>query len=327
MDYPSVKISLLVTYYNEKTLLTECLQSAFAQTVLPDEIIVYDDAGPFPAVDYLPNHELSKKVRVIRGEKNIMIAGARNRLLREATCEYVHFLDADDLLVPECFETLKEAFKKEPADVYVNEVKSVMLDTNKPISDAVLELHKLPNAKSITDFAIRGCLLPGSTTFKPEDALAIGGFRSDELLQAEDYEFNVRLVYNARTIKVISKPLMIQRFRKDGLSKNGEQCYLEGMKAIRLLVKYLPKEYHQSLAVRSALNGKIFYEIKNIHAAEDAFMLANQLSPDYINEDPLLYRKLTKLFGQMSAEKISEVYRDLLPRRLRAKMKFISRYI
>jgi len=47
-------ISVLITYYNERELLTECLRSLAAQTQLPDEILIYDDASTYRQLSMCP---------------------------------------------------------------------------------------------------------------------------------------------------------------------------------------------------------------------------------------------------------------------------------
>src|ERR1043165_9541693 len=90
-------ISVLITYYNERQLLTECLESLEAQTDRPDEILIYDDCSTYPAKDYLLP---GLPARVIRGEENHGPSHGRNVLLEAARSECVHFHDSDDLFAP-----------------------------------------------------------------------------------------------------------------------------------------------------------------------------------------------------------------------------------
>src|SRR5687767_1173472 len=87
-------LGVLVTYYGERELLRECLDSVLAGASVPDEIVVYDDASSVPASRFVPT---GAPVRVIRGRENRGPAFGRNLLMRESACDYVHFHDADDL--------------------------------------------------------------------------------------------------------------------------------------------------------------------------------------------------------------------------------------
>src|SRR6185437_15089588 len=86
-------LSVLITYYNERELLRECLQSLVAQEFPPDEVLIYDDASRHPAADYLIP---GLPVRVLRGDVNVGPSRARNELWQAARGEYVHFHDSDD---------------------------------------------------------------------------------------------------------------------------------------------------------------------------------------------------------------------------------------
>src|ERR1700730_15948409 len=90
-------IGILITYWNERELLTECLESIGQQIDRVDEVLVYDDASDYPAKDYLPPGSIT---RVIRGDRNRGPSYGQNALLASSRSEYVHFHDADDLILP-----------------------------------------------------------------------------------------------------------------------------------------------------------------------------------------------------------------------------------
>src|SRR5438552_8252612 len=91
------RVAVLITYYNERFMLRDCLQSLYRQSAPVDEVLIYDDCSLYPAEDYLV---LGRAVRVIRATQNKGPSMGRNRLLAECSSEYVHFHDADDLFRP-----------------------------------------------------------------------------------------------------------------------------------------------------------------------------------------------------------------------------------
>jgi glycosyltransferase involved in cell wall biosynthesis len=311
-------ISLLITYYNEKKLLTDCLQSVYKQTVLPDEILVYDDASKYPAENYVPSHP-DINVKVIRGKENIMVAAARNRLMKEATSEYLHYQDADDLLEPDCIEIIKKKIDEYSPELVINEVRSVSFDDNSPVSNAVMSLHSIKN-DDLLDFAIAGALLAPSTTFKKSLGLKLDGYKAGKLLQCEDYEFNIRLVHYATSLQLIKKPLVIQRIRNNSMSSNTNELYVEGVKALRFLLAELPEKYHQSIAKRASSMGRILFQNGFHEDAKKAFQFAKSVYSQPFLQENFLYKFLSKVFGQYNAEKISVTYRRFLPRSVRQKL-------
>lgn len=311
------KIGVLITYYNEKQLLTDCLNSVLRQTVPPDEIIIYDDASQHPATHYLPQVWGVEKVRIVTGKANIGSSAARNRLMQEASSDYVRFLDADDLLQPTCVEVLKACFEAHPAEVYINEYTSIELETGKLLDETGLNITAIRTKNELVSYAIRGCLLNGTATFDRQLALRIGGFKGGQLVQAEDYEFYARLVEATASFHIITEPLMIQRCRDNSVSKNEEQGFLEGMKALQMLEFSMPPIYKHDIAVRASSNGKVLYKLGNHTAAKQAFDYARQLSPQVHQHEKLFYRLISTYFSQQHAEEVSGFYRQLFPVRFR----------
>ena len=310
-------ITLGITYYNEKELLTECIESVYKQTVLPDEIIVYDDASRFPAKDYIPHHP-AIPVKIIRGKKNIMVSGARNAIMNAGISDYIHYQDADDLFEPFCFEYLKNTLQKNPVDLVINEVRSVAFEDMKPISGAVMSLETVKKG-SLVNFALKGSLLAPSPTFKKSLGLKLGGYKADKLLQCEDFEFSVRLAYYATNYEIITKPLIIQRLRKDSMSTDKKELYVEGIKALNFLKAELPEIYHPDIAERGSRMGRLLYQYGFYEEAKEAFRFANAFQDVPYRNENMVYQVLSKLLGQYNAEKISSGYRKLLPFRMRQK--------
>src|SRR5579859_1014482 len=91
-------LGVLITYYNERELLRECLGSLMTCRDKPEEVLIYDDASQFPAEDYIPR---GLNVQVIHAEVNGGPARGRNRLLGCSRSDYIHFQDADDLFHPD----------------------------------------------------------------------------------------------------------------------------------------------------------------------------------------------------------------------------------
>lgn len=95
-------VSVVIPCYNGAKYLRETIQSALAQTHPPLEILVIDDGS---TDDSAAIAELfGPPVRVIR-QTNQGESVARNRGIDEAQGDWIAFLDADDLWLPEKLET------------------------------------------------------------------------------------------------------------------------------------------------------------------------------------------------------------------------------
>jgi len=87
-------ISAIVPVYNGERYIQETLESIFAQTYRPLEIIVIDDGSTDRTPVLVERYH--KKVRYVRHD-NCGVAATRNRGATESTGDYIAFLDSDDL--------------------------------------------------------------------------------------------------------------------------------------------------------------------------------------------------------------------------------------
>lgn len=101
------RFSVIIPAFNAEKTLARCAASAAGQGAA--EILVIDD-GSRDGTGKLAG-ELAEQIpalRVIRQE-NLGVSGARNRGIREASGEWILFLDADDALLPGAAEALLSA--------------------------------------------------------------------------------------------------------------------------------------------------------------------------------------------------------------------------
>ena len=113
------EISVIVPVYRVEAYLRQCVDSIRKQTFQQLEIILVDDGSPdaCPALcDELAQEDA--RIRVIH-RANGGLSAARNTGLDAAEGDYVAFVDSDDFLAPEMYETLYRELKQKNADVAV----------------------------------------------------------------------------------------------------------------------------------------------------------------------------------------------------------------
>jgi glycosyltransferase involved in cell wall biosynthesis len=96
-----MKISLLATTYNWKDALALCLESALAQTRLPDEIIVADDGSREDTAETVARFARRSPVPLLhvwQEDEGFRAAAARNRGIAASSGDYLIFVDGDVLL-------------------------------------------------------------------------------------------------------------------------------------------------------------------------------------------------------------------------------------
>ena len=97
-----MRISVVIPTYNRAHIVTRAVESALAQSRAPDEIIVVDDGSTDDTAGAL--RRFADRIRYIT-QRNAGVSEARNRGVREASCEWIAFLDSDDEWMPDKLAT------------------------------------------------------------------------------------------------------------------------------------------------------------------------------------------------------------------------------
>lgn len=88
-------VSVIMPVYNGAKYIKQAVDSVYNQDV-PLELIVIDDGSTDETKAVLRRYMKRSDFRYLFNEKNMGAAGSRNRGVKEASGEYVAFLDADD---------------------------------------------------------------------------------------------------------------------------------------------------------------------------------------------------------------------------------------
>lgn len=117
--YTPQAVSVIVPAYNVECYIIEALESVWHSTYRPIELIVVDDGSTDGTLDTLRNWVAD--IGILRDFEVILIeqanhgaTAARNAGLRSCHGEFVHFLDADDTVVPPFYEIAVAALKADP---------------------------------------------------------------------------------------------------------------------------------------------------------------------------------------------------------------------
>jgi glycosyltransferase involved in cell wall biosynthesis len=201
-----MKISVVIPAYNAASFLPRCLQSVFAQTLKPDEVIVVDDGSADNSA------ELAEQLgaTVIR-RSNSGPAAARTAGIKSASNEWIALLDADDLWAPDKLERQALCIRPDTVLVYTgirmfddNGVREVV-----PAVDAASARKMLRYANPIT---------PSTVIVKRDAILQLGGFR-DGISGCEDWEMWFRLQQLGQ-FEAVSDPLADYYVYPKSLSSN-----------------------------------------------------------------------------------------------------------
>ncbi len=108
MHVPTV--SVVIPCFNQGHFLAEAIDSVFAQTLPPSELLIVDDGSTDDTAAVARRYSSARYL----AQPNLGLARARNRGLRAARSEFLVFLDADDRLRPGALDAGVEGTRSAP---------------------------------------------------------------------------------------------------------------------------------------------------------------------------------------------------------------------
>ena len=175
-------ISVIIPTYNHAHLITKCLQSLIEQTYTNWEALVVNNFSSDNTIEVVESLA-DKRIRIINFYNNGVIAAARNKGIRNATGEWIAFLDSDDWWYPskltevvqikkdydviyhnldgytpsgKSFRTYKGRYHKKPVfeDLLTkgNQILNSSVVIRKKVTEEVNYLSEDPNLFAIEDF-------------------------------------------------------------------------------------------------------------------------------------------------------------------------------
>lgn len=117
MEKADVKVTIVVPCYNVQLYIEKCLNSLMEQTYQNIEIICVDDGSVDSTVSIIEEYQdKDNRIKLIQ-QKNQYAGVARNNGMKQATGEYIIFLDADDYFADILIEKMLESAIENKSDI------------------------------------------------------------------------------------------------------------------------------------------------------------------------------------------------------------------
>jgi GT2 family glycosyltransferase len=107
-----LSVSVIIPTYNSASFVGAAIDSALNQTRLPHEIFVIDDGSTDDTRQVLSQYGAPV---IVISQPNQGQSAARNNAISRAAGDAIMFLDADDLLLPNCIERSVQQLEADPA--------------------------------------------------------------------------------------------------------------------------------------------------------------------------------------------------------------------
>lgn len=207
-------LALCIPAYNAESYLPRLLNSASRQSRPFDEIWVYDDCSSDATAEVARSHG----ARVVSGERNVGCSLAKDRLLRETTCDYVHFHDADDELCV-TFVERAQAWMNRPdmPDIVLFGYEYRDHQSNEKL--AIVRFDDAALQADAQGYCITHPICPFSGLYRRSAILSAGGYRiPSEQLYNEDKAFHLRMARAGLRFRADPEVLVINYRIGDSMS-------------------------------------------------------------------------------------------------------------
>jgi glycosyltransferase involved in cell wall biosynthesis len=217
-------ISVIVPVYNTEAYLIRCLDAIIAQTYGNLEIIIINDGSsdrcPVIAEEYAKK---DRRICLVHQE-NAGVSESRNVGMRLSHGSYLSFIDSDDFIDPDYYETLYRILCSNHADISVCNKRIINPAVMRPFPDDIPEgLTLLSGYEALSELVNDRwlCNYLWDKLFKKE---LFGGIEFPKGRTFEDMAVMHKIFYRAKTIVITNEKKYNYTLRKYSLSSSATIC-------------------------------------------------------------------------------------------------------
>lgn len=210
-------ISIIIPIYNVEQYLEQCLNSVIVDNYIDNmEVICVNDGSTDNSLAICDLFaERYNNIKLI-SQPNAGLSAARNTGLKNATGEYVYFLDSDDYLYPGVVQKLIEYISYNDVDTLCT---NVLLDGNKHLYEMATqlfvgtrdELMSLFQKSILYPYPVQAWLWVSKRRFLLDNQLTF-----KEGFLHEDEDFTPRLLFYAHKVGLLNIPCQYHRVLRPG---------------------------------------------------------------------------------------------------------------
>lgn len=286
-------VSIIIPTYNGNKFIQETLKNCLNQSYDKIEIIVVDDGSTsINMKKFLKCYIDEKKIKYIYQE-NSGLSSARNTGLKNASGEFIQFLDDDDLLDKYKIE-LQVKVLKEYHDIYGVYCKTLYFNTN--TNKIIKELKVKPEKDHYKQLIEKNFFTVNSMLIRRPNITF-----DETLTSLEDYDFWLRL-FKDKKIKYIEDTYCKVRVHGENMSANTERMAQNLIKVLEKVI--LDNKVNDSLKSiikfriykmlflisndKRGINKKIYLD-SNIYRGKAIIFEGKQYLKKYLNINKNIY--------------------------------------
>ena len=210
------KLSIIVPVYNTEKYLKRCIDSVINQTYRDIELIIVNDCSPGNADEIIKSYlKIDNRIKYVTYDNNRGLFCARLAGAEKASGSYIAFLDSDDYVTIDYYNSLVKSCKEHNSDIAIGRTVSERSDGSKYIRnmyDACFNFDVKEGSKNIREayFSQRGICYSWHTIWNKiyKKTLWDSCYKyykeiTEHLIMTEDIAFSSLLFYNATKISTV----------------------------------------------------------------------------------------------------------------------------
>lgn len=253
------KISIITPSYNYARYIDKTIQSVIDQNYPNWEHIIVDDGSTDNSVEVIKKYLINypDKIKLIQ-QKNAGQSSALNKGFKMATGDIIGWLNADDLYLPDTFNTVAKSLSIDTTDAVYGNVK--FIDASGYVTRELITQH---SRKWMSLFY---CFIPSNTFFFKRKIIDSGLLIDKSFHIAMDKEFFAHIIYSGFNIKKVDYFFAKFRWHADNKSIDTPTTKKirihEGLKIFnRYSMFYLPDNLISINVYILLMNFSVFYRL------------------------------------------------------------------
>lgn len=214
-----IKISFVVAVFNVESFIGECIESLIHQTYKNIEILLVDD-GSTDNSGKICDQYAKKDIRIHTiHQKNMGISEARNTGMRNATGDYIEFVDGDDIIALKCAQIAVETLKSKSCDILFWKYKQ-FIEANQCYDDETVtrDDRTVSRVKCLEELLLHNLNEEVWNGIYKKTIVANVKFPANK--QNEDVFWKYKAILNADNIVFISDRLYFYRTRPGSITQS-----------------------------------------------------------------------------------------------------------
>jgi len=195
-----LNVSVVIPVFNRLSFVQKAIDSVLAQSYSPKEIIVVDDGS---SEDICSLEKKYKNIKIISYQPNKGVSFARNTGIKKASCEWIAFLDSDDIWHKDKLQE-QVFFHKQNTNIKISQTQEIWIRNNIEIKQP-----KTQNKPHLDLFlpSLQRCLITPSSVMINKSVFDDVGVFDENMDVCEDYDLWLRIAKKYQ-IGLIDKKLI-----------------------------------------------------------------------------------------------------------------------